>query len=272
MTRSAQWVLSGMLILTAAASTQLMAQAPPPPKPRDGLLSGVVTNLNGVPLPRVEVLIINTDLKAITNDSGVYEFLAAPTGKLRLVARRIGFEPEEGSVSLQSNLHKQVDFSLKGMPEALNSVMVREAGGLGRMNEFWARRMNGNGAYITRDDIERRRPQRPSDLLRTVSGVRVVLGDGGFDHPVIAMSRNAIVTGGGRSVSPQCRVTYYVDGNYVAVGTFHMDDMTPSVIEGIEVYRGPSETPPRFRQRDTACGVIVIWTRDPSRREPGRPD
>ena len=41
-------------------------------------------------------------------------------------------------------------------------------------------------------------------------------------------------------------------------------------IEAIEAYRGPAEIPPRFRQRDTACGLIVIWTREPppKRKEP----
>ena len=69
-------------------------------------------------------------------------------------------------------------------------------------------------------------------------------------------------TGVGR-IGGICEVTYYIDGSYVPSGTFHMDDMSPTMVEAVEVYRGPSETPARFRQRDSACGIIAIWTREP---------
>ena len=45
--------------------------------------------------------------------------------------------------------------------------------------------------------------------------------------------------------------------------------MTPGTIEAMEVYRGPAETPAKFRQREAACGLIVIWTREPPPRERG---
>ncbi|MDQ8165368.1 MAG: carboxypeptidase regulatory-like domain-containing protein [Gemmatimonadota bacterium] len=238
---------------------------------RVAVLSGVVTNLNGVPVARAEVWIVNTDLRAITNDSGVYEFLAAPVARVRVNVRRIGFEASEERVTLDGHKPRQLDFELKAIPELLDSVMVREAGGNGRMAEFWARRMSGNGAYITREEIDRRRPQHSSDLLRTVTGVKVIAGDGGLDRTVISMGRNPVFRGGANAVNmgAACRVTYYVDGSYVPPGTFHMDDMSPMAIEAVEVYRGPSETPAKLRQRDTACGVIVIWTRAPAPRPPG---
>jgi hypothetical protein len=256
-------------------SSLATAQAPSAQdvRPRTGILTGVVTNFNGVPLKRTEVLIVNTDLKTVTNDSGVYEFLATPIGRVRVIARRIGFEPDERRVTLEGNAQKQVNFELKAIPEMLDSVMIREASGMGRLGEFWARRMTGNGAYITRDDIDRRKPHHSSDLLRTITGVKVTMGESGFDRALITMGRNAqhIAARGTTSLASACRVTYYVDGSYAPGGTFHIDDMSPSTIEAIEVYRGPSETPVRFRQRDTACGVIAIWTRDPSRKEPGGP-
>ena len=58
-----------------------------------------------------------------------------------------------------------------------------------------------------------------------------------------------------------------VDGNWVPPGTFHLDDISPTMIEAIEIYRGPAEVPAKFRQRETACGLIVIWTREPPPRE-----
>jgi hypothetical protein len=241
-------------------------------------LSGVVTNLNGIGIRQAEVLIVGTEIRAVTNDSGVYEFFTLAPGRHKLVARRIGFEPEELRVTLEDGRHKQVDFELKGVPEQLDSVMIREAGGTGRMADFWARRMVGIGAFLTRQEIEKRRPQAASDLLRTVTGVKVIMGEGGFDRPVIYMGRNPVVSRnrtGVQSLGGDCKITYYVDGHYVPSGTFHMDDLSPLLLEAVEVYRGPAETPARFRQRDTACGVIALWTREPPPRAskpPGDPE
>jgi hypothetical protein len=264
--------LSGLFLLLVASAAE--AQAPAVTNTRTGILTGTVTNLNGVPLKRTEVMIVNTDLRVVTNDSGVYEFLAAPTGRVRVIARRIGFEPDERRVTLEANAPKQVDFELKGIPEELDSVMIREAGGNGRLGEFWARRLNGHGAFITREDIERRKPHHSSDMLRTITGVKVTMGESGFERALISMGRNPqlMAARGTTSLASACRVTYYIDGAYTAGGTFHLDDMSPGAIEAMEIYRGPAETPVRFRQRDTACGVIAIWTRDPSRREAGKPE
>jgi len=262
-------VSATVVAATMAAATVALAQS------RTTTLSGVVSNLNGVPIPRAEVIIVNTELRAFSNDSGVYEFMAVPVGRVRIIARRIGFEPEEERVSLDVGRHKQVDFELKGIPELLDSVMIREAGGNGRMSDFWARRMLGVGAFITRQDIERRHPQRSSDLLRTITGVKVMLGDNAMDRSVITMGRTGTVLRqqrpGSKTLVNSCDISYYVDGSYVPPGTFHMDDMSPLAIEAVEVYRGPSETPARLRQRDTACGVIVIWTREPPAKQPVKP-
>ena len=276
LTRRAALSFAGVTI-TGLAAGALAAQAPSPVPATTPTttLSGVVTNLNGLPLPRVEVVILGSEMKAVSNDSGVYEFLAAPTGKIRMVARRIGFEPSEERATLEAGRHKQVDFELKGLPEELDSVMIRESGGNGRMADFWARRMVGLGAFITRQDIERRHPQRSSDLLRTITGVKVMLGDNAMDRSVITMGRNGTMLvqqrPGSKTLVNSCDISYYVDGSYVPPGTFHMDDMSPLAIEAVEVYRGPSETPAKLRQRDTACGVIVIWTREPPPKSPSKP-
>ncbi len=34
------------------------------------------------------------------------------------------------------------------------------------------------------------------------------------------------------------------------------------VLEGIEIYRGPAETPIRYQITNSACGVALLWTRE----------
>ena len=236
------------------------------------LLYGVVTNLDGVRLSRVEVSIAQTDFRIITNDSGEFVFNAPPTGRIRLLVKRLGFKPQEKGFKLNEGDSKQIDIELEGIPELLDSVLVVEKGGNGKMAEFWARRSMGNGAFITRAEIQKRNPYRMSDMLRMLSGVRVSTNGSDIDRPVISMGRTPVGTRSFRNVQTlagECKVSYYLDGNWVSQGSFHPDDLTPGTIEAMEVFRGPAEIPAKFRQRETACGLIVIWTREPPPRERG---
>jgi hypothetical protein len=233
------------------------------------VLFGVVTNPSGVRIAGAELTISNSSLRVVTNDSGEFAFDAPPTGRVRVTAHRLGFKPLEKGFKLDVGESRRIDFELEGIPDILDTVTVVGRGGNNRMAEFWNRRMVGNGAFITRDDIDRRKPYRPSDLLRTVAGVRVNTGDMN-DRPVIQMGRTGVALPARRNVptlGAECRVNYYLDGNWMPSGTFHMDDLTPTSIEALEIYRGPAEVPARFRQRETACGLIVIWTREPPPKE-----
>lgn len=253
-------------VVALAAVALLAARAASAQEP--GTLVGVVTNLNGIPVKGAEVRILKYALRAVTNDSGVYIFDAVPPGKLVVEARRIGFKPDEERVTVDPGKRKQLDFEMEGIPEQLDSVMIREAGGNGRLAEFWNRRMIGVGAFITRQDLDKRRPYRPSDMLRTITGVRVLSGENAMERPTIVMGRNSVTqqrsrVNSGPQLGGDCKITYYVDGMYVMPGTFHIDDLSPSAIEAVEIYRGPAEIPARYRQRETACGLIAIWTREP---------
>ena len=244
----------------------------PAPAQKKTLLFGVVTNLDGSRLSRVEVSIAQTELRMVANDSGEFVFTAPPTGRIRLLVKRLGFKQREKGFTLSEGESKQIDFELEGIPELLDSVIVLEKGGNGKMAEFWARRSMGHGAFITRAEIQKRNPYRMSDMLRMLSGVRVSTNGADQDRPVISMGRTPVGTRSFRNVQSlagDCTVSYYLDGNWVSPGTFHPDDLSPGTIEAMEVYRGPAEIPAKFRQRETACGMIVIWTREPPPRERG---
>jgi hypothetical protein len=251
------WLIAGIISLWGA---EAQAQKP-------HLLFGAVTNVNGVPIKGVVITIANSRGLAVTNDSGVYIIESPPTGRVRLTAKRIGFRPKELGFRIDPGVNKEVGVEMEGNATELDSVLVMaEQSGASRMADFWNRRMLGIGAFITRAEIERRRPYLPTDLLKMVVGVSV-LSDGGVNRPLITMGRSS----GGFVNAPRgtpnhpvdCRVNYYVDGMWMSPGTFHPDDIPAMAIEAMEIYRGASEIPIRFRQFGTSCGLIVIWTREP---------
>jgi outer membrane receptor for ferrienterochelin and colicin len=125
------------------------------------------------------------------------------------------------------------------------------------MAGFDRRRASSNGTFITREEIEHRNPQRLSQMFYSVPGVRVGGSAMGDTHTDLYSSRSRY----------SCPMLYYLDGiRQPPTSGFGIDILPPQDIEGIEVYLGPSGTPAVFRYRGGHCGVVAIWTRDPTRR------
>jgi hypothetical protein len=109
--------------------------------------------------------------------------------------------------------------------------------------------------FFDRSDIERRRPHKLTDLLRTVAGFRVqtTLTRWGYQSTP-TMER---VTSGDIG----CPVDFYVNGHEYTPTSMGIDaDVPAAQIEAIEVYK-PSQIPAQFFGRHSRCGAIVIWTR-----------
>ena len=246
---------------------------------RTAVVFGTVRNANQVPLQGAEVNIVGTSSRAVTNDSGEFKLEGVRGGRFKVVARRLGFQAAEATIRVAEGERKEVRFLLDGIPEMLDSVVVVGTQSTGRMADFWRRRTIGVGAFITRAEIDRRRPSRPSLLLMSLSGV-TVSGSDALGQPNIQMGRSGTASATRnrtQMLAADCQIAYYVDGMQTSRGSFHIDDLPPQDIEAIEVFRGPSEIPARFRAIDTGCGLIVIWTREPPPRlrppaEPASPN
>jgi len=233
------------------------------------VVSGAVRNAQGVAIPGAEVWIEGTDRRVVSNDSGEYRLDDAASGRVKLMVRRVGFRPDSKRLSLAPGDRKAVSFTLDGLMDELDAVVVTaREGSNGRMREFWARRMVGIGVFITRSEIERRHPPQTADLFQGVMGIRVIARGGGGESTRLVSGRQSISASprANSAASNACLLQYYVDGLFMAPGSFTVDDIAPAHIEAIEVFRGPSEVPARFRGRETGCGLVVIWTREPPAR------
>lgn len=130
----------------------------------------------------------------------------------------------------------------------------------GKMAGFQRRKSRGMGEFITREDIERQDPMRLSDMVHLRTGVGTVAYGDGSGRRHVEISRAAFLED-----NDVCRVQYWIDGvPFPGVNRFEMDELSPQDVEAIEIYRGPSEIPPRFNRRGSQCGVVAVWTRDPT--------
>ena len=58
---------------------------------------------------------------------------------------------------------------------------------------------------------------------------------------------------------PGCYPQYFLDGTEST--PYFARNTPPQDVQGVEIYRGSSETPGEFIGSNSGCGVIAIWTK-----------
>jgi hypothetical protein len=226
----------------------------------------VIANDSERPLGAAEVTLRRADggfVKQIDTDStGTFEFVVTGLSAVRLRVERMGFKSNSTPLLyFDGRRYFEVEVRLDTDAILLAPLEVTVWSDVDRspmLDGFRQRRAGGFGTFITRRQIEARRPMYTTDLLRTVPGVELV-GGGAGNRPRVRLSRGA-----GRGCSTQI----FVDGMLVnrrgpgSSDDVRLDDVvSPGSIEGIEIYRGLASVPPEFLNPDSQCGVIAVWTR-----------
>ncbi|MGH7445244.1 MAG: hypothetical protein ACREKM_10220, partial [Longimicrobiales bacterium] len=115
---------------------------------------------------------------------------------------------------------------------------------------FYRRSRSGMGRFLTREDSERRRPIRTTDLFHVMPRVHLAQAGGLGYAEVVTMSAGA---------GERCLPAIFVDG-MPSLSAQDVNMLLPDDIDGIEVYASPALTPAEY-QRNTNCGAILFWLR-----------
>jgi len=218
------------------------------------VVAGSVHDSAGAPIPGVQVVIADSPFGVRSDSLGKFRLPTMREGTLDVHFRRMGFD----STTVRTELGRDSVVTLAVVMNAVAQSLAEQtisadAERMKFMQGFYDRKSSGFGYFVTRDEIEQRHATQVSDALRMIPGVRVVRAGG---RSGVRFSRSTI---GSRDCPPQV----YVDG--VMAKGMEIDDLTPTDIEGIEVYQGASVIPPQFNDRfgNAICGVIAVWTRVP---------
>ena len=255
---------SRVCLLAAAA---LLAGAPP--ASAQTLVRGILLDAaNGQPIVSGTVTISANRgrwQRSIASDSlGRWEFEDVSAGPYRLRARRVGYREATGQLGLSADSLVEVEMRLAAASVVMEPVTVvtrstRDVSPV--LRGFYDRMQRGFGRYITREEIEARHAVYVADVLRHIPNLRGTAGrmggsNGGFTHG---------------SSGDRCTMVFFLDGlqlNQPAIAgrytqrDFSIDDyVSAEEVEGIEIYRGESDTPAEFVTRWVQCGTVVIWTR-----------
>jgi len=229
----------------------------------------VASTSAGRPLGGAEVTILELSRSTRTSDDGSFAFTSVPPGRYQIIARSVGYSPEQRSVLVDQSGVAALTLSLSPVAPELAGVSVEARRVLpGNQREFERRRAAGTGGtFLTREMLAAREESRLSDVLRThASGVRFV-----------ALARGGKAAAGQRSSATidsrrprECYMQIILDGVRVFTPSQasstnpppDIDQYAPNGLESIEVYAGSADTPVEYGGTEATCGTIVLWTRD----------
>jgi hypothetical protein len=206
-------------------------------------LTGTVRGESRQPLSNALVSVLDAVGTAHTDSMGRFTLQNLPAGTQLLEVRRIGYLLGQLPVELRSGrgVGQEVTLSKIVSLDSIRIVAQRS-----RYREYQSRaRRSSLGRFLSQDDIERRHPMETSDIVRMLPGFRLV--GSGLDTKIVS-SRGAI-----SFQRSECETNVVIDGMQ------HQDInlLAVSDVGAMEAYSGASAP----MQYDSACGVIVLWTK-----------
>jgi hypothetical protein len=226
-------------VLTAAAAQQdTLAR-----------LTGTVTaSKNGQPLADVMVSVKGTGGFHVTDSTGAFSIARIPPGRhtLRLAWHDRVSEDYEIALRAGQVVELAILLDVGGVDLAPIVVEATSADAVLSLAGFYQRRSKGFGRFVTGEDIERRKPANLSAML-TATGITM--------RCVRTACYPARYSSGRR-----CAVPVFLDG--LRVEAYDIDNIPPSDVLGIEVYRQGADTPAEFSRWSADCGAVIIWTKN----------
>jgi len=219
-----------LLFVLVLFTSSLYAQA---------IITGTVNDENGVALPGVTVLQLNTQNAVTTNEQGQYSIVLETNAAQTLVFSYVGFASKQVPIAGS----RPVNVVLTENMEALNEVVV-----VGYTTQRRAT-ITGASTSVSMDDVEKRRvPDVAQALQGQVAGVQVTQSTGAPGDPIIIRIRGEGTIGNNDPL-------FIIDGIPSRDITF----LNPSDIKSMTVLKDASAAAV-YGSRASA-GVVVITTK-----------
>lgn len=250
---------SAVVALAFAATSNLGAQVGASGASSAARITGRVADAVGSAIVKAEIVVTNTTFRAETGTDGRFDLGGLPSGPVEVIVRRLGFSPAKIPLELGAGELRDIRVLLSPVAMLMDSVAVTaEAPTIEKAyGGFEMRKSRGFGTFITREQIDKKNPRVTTDLFRTVSGVKLLRESG---TPTVVSTRLGTLA--------YCPVRYFIDGASYPLYGQSIDIMVQVAdIGAIEVYPGGATVPPQFGGRESACGVVAIWTRQGQKAE-----
>ncbi|HEY8484360.1 MAG TPA: SusC/RagA family TonB-linked outer membrane protein [Longimicrobiales bacterium] len=120
-TRGTGW----QALVTRSGQVTVVRAAQPPATAAAGTIAGRVTDLQGEPLPGASVVVVGTQLGALTGENGRYTITGVPAGTYQLRASLLGYSDQTvQGVQVADAQTTTVDFRLQAQAIALDEIVA----------------------------------------------------------------------------------------------------------------------------------------------------
>jgi TonB-linked SusC/RagA family outer membrane protein len=231
-----------------------------------GTVAGRVTDAGtNTPVVGAQVMVVGTQIQAVTNGQGRYVLVQVPAGARTVVVKRIGYSDGSQQVTVGDNAETALDFALAPKAVTLTEVVVTATGEQRKL-------VIGNVvASVAVDSIVATAPiTNVTDMLQgRVAGLLTFANSG------ITGSAPRIRLRGFNSLSQSNAPLMIIDGvrienstgaaGNLGAGTSFgwssgaVSELNPEEIESIDIVKGPSAA--TLYGTDAANGVIIIKTK-----------
>lgn len=262
-----RWNVVLMALCTALVAPALHAQT--------GTVSGtVVDEQTRQPLADAQVVIVGTEIRAVTRQDGRFALANVPAGSRTVRATRIGYAAGDRAVTVAAGQTATVNVALRGQAVLLQDVVVVGYG------EQERRDVTGSVASVNVDALEDAPVQSIDQMLQgTVAGVQVTQASSAPGGGISIRVR------GSSSISGSSEPLYVIDGFPIendpeaaspgsggrvtaTVPSNPLAALNPNDIESIQVLKDASAT--AIYGARGANGVVIVTTR--RGRASGRPE
>jgi hypothetical protein len=230
----------------------------------------------GKPIADAEVSVPALNRTVRTNADGLFQISDLPSGTHRILVRKLGYGPLDVSLAFAPRERVERRIVL-GTVSVLSTVDVKAKRLDPGMRDFEEQRALGIGRFLTRDDLERQRMTRMTEVLMMVNGIRFKpLANRQYasagHRPPVGMGHCYYFEGphadSARTCVPvnECFMQVYLDNHPLFLGRDgetvpDLSRFRPDEIEAVEVYASGAETPSKYSGLGTSCGSIVLHRR-----------
>ncbi len=264
-------IVAGAIALSSGLSANVLAQS--------SILRVVGTD--SLPIPFASVF-VQGGVANITDEHGRLPLIGKHQ-TLTTEVRRIGYTPWFGKIELPDTA-ATITIVLARIAQQLGGVTITGEQTTSRLAaagfyDRWQQRQKGalSATFIGPEELERRHPQRISDMLSGVSGVSMIhTPQGGMVAKGVGGTCFMTILVDGAKVCPPlgCHTAATTGQNAPQITPARpnpgetLDDIavdlnryvTASDVTAIEVYARGGNMPASLQVSDNACGAIAIWT------------
>ncbi len=252
------------LVSLLGHSTVALAQATTPQEPLPAYryrVLGIFNAETGAPVETALVSDIVSGAAAYSSNTGTLALTFLPEGASVIRVQKIGFQPLMQAVEISPRDTVPLTVILLPLP-TLATVTTTETAlefVLPRLRGFEERRRGGSGRFLAEADLRKNDNRTLTSLVRAMGNINFACPRAGPDlgkcFPVSGRQQSKFAILGGT-----CAIPVYIDGIQSPDGD--LERLRAIDYAGIEYYSGSSTIPAQFNGTGSACGVLLLWTRD----------